>query len=359
MAEPRITAAITANRGELARRERAAVGQMAHAFAGITNRMAGEIAALEDELQAIIDAGERPTIGRIYRMQRYRSLLAQAAAEFDRYGQQVGAVLGPLTREAVDQATRDAAELTRLALGPPPPGITADVLFTKLPTDAIADIVATTRSGPLAELLGQFGAMAAHDARTALIYGIALGEHPSRVARRIQDSLGTSLSRATTIARTEQLRAYREGHRRWYDQNSRVIKRYVWHSALGRNTCVACWALHGTEFDTKEPMGAHPNCRCTMVPVTKTWRELGYNVSPANESTAKIERGPALFRNLKPKEQLHILGPKAFAAYRAGDIEISDLIHTSHSDDWGTTRSRGSLKRALARAQRRGGDAAG
>jgi SPP1 gp7 family putative phage head morphogenesis protein len=254
----------------------------------------------------------------------------------------------------VRQAERDAGELTRISLGPPPPGVSAEVLFTHLPREALTEIVGATRSGPLAELLAQFGALAAHDARSSLILGIALGEHPSKVARRVRDSLGIPLHRARTIARTEQLRAYREGHRRWYEANNRVVKGWVWHSARGRNTCVACWAMHGTHHPLNEPMGTHPNCRCAMVPETRTWHELGFgSVSDANESTVAITPGADLFARLKPSEQLHILGPKAYAAYHDGAVDIGDFVHKRRSRDWGVTRSRGSLARALVRAERR------
>ena len=142
------------------------------------NRMAGEIDKLEGELRAIYDAGDVPTIGRLYRTGRMRSLVAQAAIEFERYGHGVEALTEAATRDAVRRAQADALELTKIVMGEPPPGVVADALFSKLPTDAIEAMVATTRSGPLAQLLGSFGAMASVDARNALIAGIALGEPP-------------------------------------------------------------------------------------------------------------------------------------------------------------------------------------
>jgi phage putative head morphogenesis protein, SPP1 gp7 family len=353
MSESGINAAITKMRAELARRERATMAQMAHAYAGTIARLSNELTALEDALDAIYAAGEVPTVGRLYRMERYRSLLLQAEREFARYGSEVGQQLSRDARAVIAQAERDAGALALEALGPPPPGVDARALFTRLPADQIANMAGLTRTGPLAELLAQFGAFAAHDARAALIAGIALGEHPTRVARRLRDALNISLGRANTIARTEMLRTYRETHRRWYDANSRVVKGWVWHSALGRNTCAACWAMHGKEFALKVPMGTHPNCRCALVPKTKTWRELGFDVPAGQESSAAITPGPVLFDRLKPAEQLHILGPKAYGAYLDGEVSLGDFVHTRRSQDWGTTRSRASLKQARVQAMGR------
>ena len=86
------------------------------------------------------------------------------------------------------------------------------------------------------------------------------------------------------------------------------------------------------------------------MPVTRTWAEIGYGVNPRNESSVSITPGRELFARLKPREQLHILGPRAFGAYRAGDIDITDLVRTTRSPEWGITRSRG-LAQAGARGE--------
>lgn len=351
--EARITRAITDIRRELATRERATMLRLARAHELVMRRLAEELDRLTEELEAIHNAGQRPTIGRLYRMERYRSLLVQTANLYADFALELGREMNQSIAAAVDQAQRDAGALAKAALGPPPPGVSVEALFTKLPDEAITAIVGTTTEGPLAELLASFGDQAARDAREALIAGVALGEHPSRVARRVRDALGVQLWRAATIARTEQLRAYRETHRRWYEANSRVVKGWIWHSALGANTCVACWAMHGREFPLDEPMGTHPSCRCAMVPKTKTWKELGFNVPDHLETSARITPGPELFRRLDPVMQRRILGPKAFDAYRRGEVALDDFVRERRSVDWGITRSRGSLFDARERAAKR------
>ncbi len=54
-----------------------------------------------------------------------------------------------------------------------------------------------------------------------------------------------------------------------FDQNADIIAKVQWLSTLDRRTCLQCASLDGQEFDIdKGPRPpAHPNCRCTMIPV--------------------------------------------------------------------------------------------
>jgi SPP1 gp7 family putative phage head morphogenesis protein len=352
--ESRINRSISQIRKDQAARERETVRQLAQAYQRTADRIIPELDRLRDELAALLDAGKPVTIGRLYRMDRYRSLLIQANDLFTGYADEIGEAIDIARQLEVARAQTEANDLVRAALGPAPDGVDVDGLFTRLPESAVTNIVGTTREGPLAELLDQFGATAAQDIREALITGVALGEHPNRIARRMKAAMDGNLVRARMIARTETLRAYRESTRRYYEENSKVVKSWIWHSALGVRTCAACWAMHGREFPFSEPMGTHPNCRCAMVPKTKTWKELGFSVPDHLESSASVRRGPDIFRELDADTQRAILGPKAFSAYTRGEVDLEDFVQSRVSSDWGITRSRGSLEHALNRAAKRG-----
>lgn len=141
------------------------------------------------------------------------------------------------------------------------------------------------------------------------------------------------LARAATIARTEQMRAYREAARETYKANSKIVAGWVWHAQLSPRTCVLCWAMHGTFHSNDEPVATHPACRCVMLP------NLGKQV---------FESGADEFKKLSAADQRQILGAAAFEKYREGEIELKDLVGEREDARFGKTRYRISLNRALS-----------
>jgi hypothetical protein len=98
----------------------------------------------------------------------------------------------------------------------------------------------------------------------------------------------------------------------------------------------------GTKHRLDERLDDHPNGRCTPVPWTKTWEELGIEGVP--DSRPKIKDGQALFDKLPPEQKLKVLGPAKYMAYREGKITLSDLVGRGHSKLWGSMRYERSLK---------------
>jgi len=181
--------------------------------------------------------------------------------------------------------------------------------------------------------------------RDALGTGAAAGQNPRTITRQIRQALGGNLVRALTIACTEVMRAYRESSRRSYQANSDVVKGWIWHSALGTRTCPACWAMHGTFHRLDEQLDDHPNGRCAMVPVTKTWQELGFKGIP--EARRQIETGADLFEKLPDADKEKVLGKAGFQAYKAGKLKLGDFVGRKRSREWGSMRYTRSLRDIL------------
>ena len=91
--------------------------------------------------------------------------------------------------------------------------------------------------------------------RRVLADSAAYGHHPRETARALQEAYGevlsSTLSRMLTIARTEQLDAYRAGQRAAELANAQVITGWEWHSVLPSwlmhrssqaGSGIACWA---------------------------------------------------------------------------------------------------------------------
>jgi len=140
-----------------------------------------------------------------------------------------------------------------------------------------------------------------------------------------------------TIARTEMLRAYREGTRRRYAEAG--VKEWIWLSAQDLRTCPACLALHGRRFKVDEPQRGHPNCRCTMVPAIPG---VDYG----------IESGEAWLRRQPLEVQEAILGKTGGALYRAGIVQLKDFAKFREDDLGGMWVSR-SLKEILGEKEKR------
>jgi len=110
-----------------------------------------------------------------------------------------------------------------------------------------------------------------------LAEGLTQGENPRKIARRMTDRIDKiGVSRARTIARTETVRGHNEGALNRYQavegRLDGVTVIAEWSTAQDSDVCVICRSFQGQEFKLDEARGripAHPNCRCTWVPVRK------------------------------------------------------------------------------------------
>jgi len=85
-----------------------------------------------------------------------------------------------------------------------------------------------------------------------------------------------------TVAREETFRA-----------NRKVLKGVQWHATLDNRTSAICRGRDGIMYpvDSGPRPPAHPNCRSTMIPITKSWKELGINLKEAPRGTRSSMNG--------------------------------------------------------------------
>jgi SPP1 gp7 family putative phage head morphogenesis protein len=155
-------------------------------------------------------------------------------------------------------------------------------------------------------------------AKEQLIEGFSKGESAGQIAKRMNDVADVGKARALTIARTETNEAYRAASREFLRQAD--IKKYVWMAVLDARTCVICWSLHGRLFDSDKKVFSHPNCRCTLIPVTKGMKP--------------VETGTEKFAKLQPGFQKQILGQKRFDLYTSGS-ELSSFVGSKEDAEFG------------------------
>jgi len=302
---------------------------MAERWLQLEGTLEAQISLLSREMIDLQAAGEEIGINRLLKMDRYQTLLGQLDTEMIKYNEWATDEIINRQRLLGKLGIEHSAEAIQLSLAEA--GLGVGEFFNRLPVSAIENMIGMTSGGPLGTLLKEdFPAAAEHMTR-ALIDGVALGLPPGKTARNMMDGMAEGLNRATTIARTEQLRVYREASRQQYE-TSGAVQEYERLCAKQPNTCMACIALDGKIYPTSELMDAHPNDRCTMIPLVA--------------GVPRIERELAgdWFARQDPDMQREMLGPGRFDLYKRGEIGLQDLAVSSVHPTWGPSVGVASLK---------------
>jgi len=347
MPDGEIFDAIERFRRELLRNERRAASELVRIYGEAWRHIKEELMRLDAEYQAMKERGEKPGPDWIYQYNRARLFRDQVERELLTFARYAEGKVREQQLEAIRAAERHAEELVRRILGKPPAGLVID--WNRIDRASVETILGMVQAdSPLHKLLMSISASGAQAAEDVLVRGMLLGQNPREVARELRRALGTTLSRALTIARTGTLRAHREATRASYQANADIVKGWIWHSAADDRTCAACWAMHGTHHDNSEILDDHPNGRCAMVPETYTWAEIGerfgIDLSDIPDTNPDIEPGTSLFEKLSEDEQRAILGPAKYDAWVNGEFDLADIVGQEHSHVWGTHRYEKSLK---------------
>jgi len=173
--------------------------------------------------------------------------------------------------------------------------------------------------------------------RRELVRTIAVGDNPRTAARnmvaRSQELFNGGRNRALTIARTEQLDAYRSAGHANNQANSDVLDSWEWIADLSPRTCRSCLAQHGSRHPVDEPGPLdHQQGRCARVPVTKSWAELGF---PELDEPASDVPSAEDWLNRQPEDvQRKILTNRGYDQWKAGDYPPSDWSHRRSTSGW-------------------------
>lgn len=319
-------------RRELLRGERRAANEMLRAYGDIWRRIKIRLDVLLGQIRDARAAGEEPGISWLIEQGRLERLLEQVKAEMRAFADLAEARIVEEQRQAVEAAERHAAKMMQAALWREALVVGS---FARVPMEALADLVGFLSDGtPLRRLLDELGPDASRATREALITGLATGQSPRVIARRVRAAFGGNLARALRVSRTEVLRSYREATLRSYQANDDVVSGWIWYSALGARTCAACWAMHGTKHRLNERLDDHPNGRCTAIPIVRGFEE-------------EVPSGATLFDQQPEEVQRKILGHAGYEVYRAGAVKLEDFVGRRRSREWGTIRYTRSLRAIL------------
>lgn len=182
--------------------------------------------------------------------------------------------------------------------------------------------------------------------KQALVNAVAIGDNPTvaaeRMVKAVQGQFEGGLARATVIARTEQLDAYRAAAQLEQNRHPDVMAAWQWVATLSARTCPSCLNMHGTIHNIDEPGPIdHHQGRCARVPVTKTWEQLGFHDIPEPPGALKAGDGVRWLEQQSDDVQRRILGPKRLDAWKSGSYPPEDwsvrISHTSR-DEHGRVR---------------------
>lgn len=331
-------------RRELIGRQSRSAGELIRAYGAAWEQIQESLLTLTRTIEAARASGLEISSAWLYQFDRLESLKRQVEIEIGKFAEFADERIRAEQFEAIQAAKRHAGALMRASTGLSDAVLAqTGIAFSQLPVGAVEAQVGFLANGsPLRILLGELGKEAAEKVADSLTTAVALGYGPRRTAVTVRESLGGNAARALTIARTETMRAYREATAQTFERNADVIGGWIWTASLSVRTCAMCLAMHGTAHPLTERLNSHPNCRCTAVPRTKSFEELGLVGIPETRPELP-ESGAGWFARQSPERQLAILGPAKFQAYRRGEITLADLIGVRRSKAWGVGRFEKSL----------------
>jgi SPP1 gp7 family putative phage head morphogenesis protein len=131
--------------------------------------------------------------------------------------------------------------------------------------------------------------------------------------------------------------ASNQARQAFYEANDDLVSGVQWHATLDTKTCVLCGDLDGQQWGIDEdhptpPLHIGP-CRCVLVPVLKSWRELGIDadeITPGMRAAMDGQESEATtyedwLGRQSDARQDEILGPSRAELFRNG-TSLDDMV---------------------------------
>lgn len=313
-------------------RARGQVRDITSAYVPAWDEVSVDLADALGELAAARAAGEAPQ-ALVLRSTRLRKALSVIADKLHELADTGALRITRDLRQAVQDAGAGQVALITSTLPAGHAGMA--VAWDAVNADAIAAIVErATQQIHAAHLPLSDEAIAAM--RSELIRGLAAGSNPKatalRMLARCEGHFNGGIARAMRISRTETLDAMRAASRLADLSNPDLVTGWQWVASLGPRTCSSCWAQHGAIHPADEPGPLdHHQGRCARVPLTRSWRDLGFDV---DEPPSVIPDAQATFDAMGRDARRQVLGGKGLAAYEQGRFPMSAWSVRKDTPEW-------------------------
>lgn len=179
--------------------------------------------------------------------------------------------------------------------------------------------------------------------------GLVQGEGISGIVRRVQGTpalgysdgvIRSSKNHITAIVRTAVTEISNSVREEVGIRNDDVVKGFKFYAVLDTRTTLICMANDGKYWDIGDAKMKRPplhwNCRSSLVPVTKSWKELKIpGLKEISHSTRASMNGqvpadltyPEWLKKQSAETIDKALGPRRGELFRTGKYEIGDFIN--------------------------------
>lgn len=298
---------------------------------------------LEKSLVALLGGKELTSAGKA----RINKILASSRAESAAAYADIRALHRKQLRDLVGTEVKIVNTLVNDAAG-------FAVFDAVLPTSALDALVSDTlvMGAPSGEWWARQAGDTAFRFGAEVRQGVAAGETNAQIVTRVaggRDKKGVmevSRRNAEALVRTSVLQASNDARLEVYKRNADVIAGVQQVSTLDDRTTDVCiaydgayWDLDGEPVDDKGlPFNGGPprhwNCRSILVPVTKSWEEMGVDAKELPEGKRAMLDGQTAgdttfgdwLKRRSKTEQDRILGAGKAELWRNGKISLTDLL---------------------------------
>lgn len=310
---------------------------LVQSWARAWEQVAPEWEAAVEVLVAASSSGSWPNRLQIARAEQAQRALQVVTQQIIELADFTGVTVVATTRQVAGEVALWHARLIASQM-PDEAGTTAEIVarFNRVDPYAISAIVERTVE-QIESWKRPLEAASTEAMRAALVRGVALGNNPKVAARRMmrlsEKRFNGGLTRAMVLARTEIVDAQRSAAAAHHFEHSDVLTGWQWVSKLDARSCVSCWARHGTIHDLQTPgPHDHQQGRCIRVPVTKSWRDLGFR--DVEEPPSLLPDAEAKFASMTREQKLALLGPVRLKALESGALAWADLSVNRRNDGW-------------------------
>ena len=231
--------------------------QIAKYYADTQRKIIGQFQQTYNHILSSIEDGREPTPADLYKLDTYWKMQAEITAELTKLGDKQAKILS----NAFIMQYQNIYEST---------AIKGEATYTQLNLKAAQDMIDSIwcadgkhwssriwdNTAKLQETLNQ-----------NLIDCLVAGRNPVYLKEQLMATFGVSYSRADMLVRTEMAHIQvKAAQQRYEDAGIEYVE--IWADEDERR-CEICGKLHMSVYKANEklPIPAHPNCRCSVIPV--------------------------------------------------------------------------------------------
>lgn len=192
--------------------------------------------------------GASPSRHWVFQEERYQNLITQLNTNLGFYAAISSKAMTDAQRRSMEQARGDVPANIAASMGGDSTA-QSKLSMAILPEQAITAVVGFASDGtPLNALLAKRSRDAGSAAAATLVDGVAFGRSPAQMATTLDGQLNELHWQNLRLARTETMRAYREGTRVNMLQNADILSGWRWSSAADARSCAVCLSQQGQVF---------------------------------------------------------------------------------------------------------------